>query len=144
MGKIYYDIPRIKGEIPLIVLLFFFWLFAGTFIYPYGIIWNLVSLLVLVGVYLGLKGAGVPFLNKKYYVLADETGIAYRLGLFGKETKLIWELIEHTEVLMYEINFTLKSNGAVNSMPLSVLKEVEQDELKKFVYQSYQAHKAKL
>ena len=140
MSKIYFEVSRLKGEIPLYVLLFVIWLFSGMVIYSYGIHWNFIWLLSIVATVFLLKKLGNPFLNKKYYVQADETGIAYRLGIFGKETKLIWELIEHVDVLMYEINFTLKSNGAVNSMALSPLKEEEKEELKKFVYLSYQAY----
>lgn len=143
MSRINFEIPRIKGEIPLYVLLFFFWLFSGTVIYTFGIHWNFVFLLAIVALVFLLKKSGNSFLNKKYYIQADETGIAYRLGIFGKETKLIWELIEHIDVLMYEINFTLKSNGAVNSLALSALKEEEKEELKKYVYLSYKAFKAK-
>ncbi len=143
MSKIYFEVSSLKGEIPLYVLLFVVWLFGGMVIYSYGIHWNLICLLGIVAAVFLLKKSGNSFLSKKYYVQADDTGIAYRLGIFGKEIKLIWELIEHVDIHMYEINFTLKSDGTVSSMALSPLKEEEKEEIKKFVYLSYQAFKAK-
>lgn len=142
MESKYFEISKLKGEIPLYVLLFVTWLFTSMVIYPYGGHFVAIYLVVLVLAVFLMKKMGGASLNKKYYIQADATGIAYNTSVFRKETKLIWELVEHVEVFMYEINFTLKSNGTVTSLSLSVLDtEEEKDELKKFVYQSYNAFK---
>lgn len=141
MENRFYKIATYKGEMALYVLLFFTWLFIGIAIYPYGIIWNLVLLLAILGAVFILKFTGNSFLNKKYYVQADETGIAYNIGIFSKETKLIWELVKDIDVLIHEINFRLESDGTVNSLALSGLEEKDRKDLKKFIYKSFHAFK---
>lgn len=144
MDKIYFKIATYKGEMALYVLLFFAWLFLGIAIYPFGVIWNVVFLFVILGTVFALKKSGNQFLNKQYYVQADKTGIAYKISIFSKETKLIWELVKDIDVLIHEINFRLESDGTVNSLALSALDDEQKMALKKFVYQSFYQFKGEL
>jgi hypothetical protein len=138
----YYPIHWFKGELPLYVTLFLFWLFSGLAIYPFGWQYNIAWALVLIGAIFTLKKSGVALLNKKYFIQADETGIAFRLGIFSKETKLIWDFIEDIDILLYEINFRIKGKGTVTSLTISALDKEEAKELKEFVYKSFHKFKS--
>ena len=83
----------------------------------------------------------MPALIKKYFIQADETGIAYRLHIFAKETKLIWDIVDDIDVLLYEINFRIKGKGAVTSLTISSLDREKTKELKEYVFKSF--HKFK-
>lgn len=137
----YYPIHWFKGELPLYVTLFLFWLFSGLAIYPYGWQYNLLWALVLVSIIFIIKKIGVPFLNKTYFIQADDTGIAYRLSVFSKETKLIWELVEDIDILLYEINFRIKGKGTVTSLTISAIDSEKGKELKEYVYKSFHSFK---
>jgi hypothetical protein len=129
-NQFYVEIPKQKAELPALIVLgvacFVGWAFH------FGI-WGLVGGFI----WLGLSVPAVFWLYKKrtgkYFVMADEQGISFRLHFFAQFKSIPWKYLQRIDYLVYEINFMLKETAQVVSLATSSLEDAETEALKQYI-----------
>jgi hypothetical protein len=130
MREVYIKIPRIKAEIPALivtgVLCFVGWAFHfGFFSWPGGFIWLGVTLPLIMFAYFKRRG--------EYFIKADSNGISWRQSIISRYVFIPWNYLHRVDYLVYEINFMIRETGQVVSFPTSGISEEETEMLKQAI-----------